>query len=80
MSNDDNDNNKIEIGNDGGYPSDYGALLVEPAPPERGTFTLLLPENFTWGARRRNGAIRITFREVNRTSRREDIERQEGED
>ena len=36
MNNDnDNDNDNIEIGNDSGYPSDYGALLVEPAPPER---------------------------------------------
>jgi len=79
VNNDDNDN--IEIGNDGSYPSDYGALLVEPAPPERGTFTLLLPENFTWGAKRRNGAIRIDFRQVNKTPvRREDVEDRGEED
>lgn len=60
-----------ERSNDGRYPTgtDIGALLVEPAPPKRGSFTLLLPENFTWGAKRRNGAIRIDFREITKTPR-----------
>jgi len=75
-----NNDNDTEIGNDSGYPSDYGALLVAPAPPERGTFTLLLPDNFTWGARRRNGAKRITFREISKTPRRRDVEQRGEED
>ncbi len=80
MTNDD-ENDDNNIGNDNGYPSDYGALLIEPAPPERGTFALLLPENYTWGARRRNGAFRISFREIDETPvRREDVERRGEED
>ena len=76
MDNDDN-----EISNDDRYGNDYGALLVETAAPDRGSFTLLIPENFTWGARRRNGAIRITFREVAKTrAGRVDAEEQEGVD
>ena len=67
----DNDNEKKsdKIANEEGYPvgAFVGALLVEPEAPKRGTFVLLLPENFTWGSKRRNGAIRITFREVKKT-------------
>ena len=74
----DNDNDNTKIGNDDSYPTDSGALLVEPEPPKRGTFVLLLPENFTWGAKRRNGAVRITFREITKTPvRREDVEGRE---
>jgi len=81
VNDNDNDNDTTEISNDSSYPSDCGALLIEPAPPERGTFTLLLPENFTWGVRRRNGAIRLNFREIRKTPvRSENVEHREGED
>lgn len=68
MNNDD-DKKSDRIANDEDYPAGpfVGALLVEPEPPKPGTFTLLLPENFTWGSKRRNGAIRLTFREIKKT-------------
>ena len=66
-----------ETANDEGYPvgAEVGALLLEPEAPEPGTFTLLLPLNFTWGAKRRNQTIRIDFREIAKTRvQREDAE------
>ncbi len=62
--NNDNDKKSDRIANDENYPVGpfVGALLAEPEPPKPGTFTLLLPENFTWGSKRRNGAIRNTER------------------
>jgi hypothetical protein len=67
--NNDNEEKSDKIANDEDYPVGpfVGALLVEPEPPKPGTFVLLLPENFTWGSKRRNGAIRITFREITKT-------------
>lgn len=42
--------------------ADQGAVIIEPEPPRRGTFSLLLPIEMTWEQRENGGAIRLDFR------------------
>ena len=40
----------------------YGAVVLEPEPPRRGTFSLLLPIEMKWEARENGGVVRLDFR------------------
>ncbi|MCB9610597.1 MAG: hypothetical protein H6716_28670 [Polyangiaceae bacterium] len=40
----------------------YGAVVIEPEPPRRGTFTLIVPIEMTWESRENGGAVRLDFR------------------
>lgn len=39
-----------------------GAILVQPDPPRRGTFTLLIPADMCWETTPLAGGLRLDFR------------------
>ena len=41
---------------------EYGAVLVQPEPPKRGTFALLIPADMCWEAKESGGMVRLDFR------------------
>ena len=57
-------------------PGDQGAVVLQPEPPKRGTFALLLPGDMSWDVRRNGGIVRIDFRPMTRS---EKVERQRRE-
>lgn len=40
---------------------DRGAVVLQPEPPARGTFALLIPSNMAWQASSFGGAVRLDF-------------------
>ena len=41
---------------------DRGAVVLQPEPPARGTFALLIPSDMSWQASSFGGALRLDFR------------------
>jgi hypothetical protein len=41
---------------------DRGAVVLQPEPPARGTFALLIPGDMSWQASSFGGALRLDFR------------------
>ena len=52
-------------------PGDRGAVVLQPEPPRRGTFVLLLPDTMSWDLTREGGSIRLYFRPMTRPEKRE---------
>lgn len=44
--------------------NDRGAVVLQPEPPARGTFALLIPSNMSWQASSFGGALRLDFRPI----------------
>jgi len=42
--------------------NEYGALIIQPKAPKRGTFSLLLPLDFMWNVTENAGTVRLNFR------------------
>lgn len=50
------------MSNDDENKDDRGAIVMEPAPPRRGRFTLLIPDSLCFEVKESGNTLRLDFR------------------